>query len=191
MRQTKLKRNTLDHPWWKNCLKFETKFRILNKKDKVHFLRLQIIMLYEIFKTFLSSRLPWSWAKIKVEAVIKIWSVKNLISYRKIWRILFVTYVSHVTDLQILTDDNCSWAICLDKFFSHFDTNYSFWDQLRNFLHKFTWIVLSANKLNKLGKFCWIYGQLLNIMSSNGWYEKSLQRSHNYQPVTWSFFSNH
>ena len=32
-------------------------------------------------------------------------------------------------------------------------TGYSFWDQLQNFLHKFTWIVLSVHKLNKLGKF--------------------------------------
>ena len=34
-----------------------------------------------------------------------------------------------------------------------FCTGYSFWDRLRNFLHKFTWIVLSVHKLNKLGKF--------------------------------------
>ena len=32
-------------------------------------------------------------------------------------------------------------------------TGYSFWDRLRIFLHKFTWIVLSVHKLNKLGKF--------------------------------------
>ena len=32
-------------------------------------------------------------------------------------------------------------------------TGYSFWDQLRNFLHKSTWIVLSVHKLNKQGKF--------------------------------------
>ena len=32
-------------------------------------------------------------------------------------------------------------------------TGYSFWDRLRNFLHKFTWVVLSVHKLNKLGKF--------------------------------------
>ena len=31
-------------------------------------------------------------------------------------------------------------------------TGYSFWDRLRK-LHKFTWIVLSVHKLNKLGKF--------------------------------------
>ena len=31
---------------------------------------------------------------------------------------------------------------------------YSFWDRLRNFLQKFTWIFLSVHKLNKLGKFC-------------------------------------
>ena len=31
--------------------------------------------------------------------------------------------------------------------------SYSFWNRLRNFLHKFTWIVLSVYKLNKLGKF--------------------------------------
>ena len=30
---------------------------------------------------------------------------------------------------------------------------YSFWDRFRNFLHKFTWIVLSVHNLNKLGKF--------------------------------------
>ena len=36
-------------------------------------------------------------------------------------------------------------------------------------------IVLSVHKLNKLGKFWLIYGQLLNIMSSYGWYEKSLR----------------
>ena len=32
-------------------------------------------------------------------------------------------------------------------------TGYSFWDRLHNFLHKFTWVVLSVHKLNKLGKF--------------------------------------
>ena len=31
-------------------------------------------------------------------------------------------------------------------------TCYSFWDLLHIFLHKFTWIVLSVYKLNKLGK---------------------------------------
>ena len=33
------------------------------------------------------------------------------------------------------------------------DTGYSFWDGLCNFVHKFTWIVLSVHTLNKLGKF--------------------------------------
>ena len=32
-------------------------------------------------------------------------------------------------------------------------TGYSLWDRLRNFLHKFTWIVLSFHYLNKLGRF--------------------------------------
>ena len=64
-----------------------------------------------------------------------------------------------------------------------FDTGYSFWDWLRIFLLKFTWIVLIVHKLKKLGKFWKIYGQLLNIMSSYGWYEKNLQRSHNPEPV--------
>ena len=31
-------------------------------------------------------------------------------------------------------------------------TGYSFWDRLGNFLLKFTWIVFSVHKLNKLGK---------------------------------------
>ena len=35
----------------------------------------------------------------------------------------------------------------------HLGTGYSFWDRLCNFLHKFTWIVLTVHKLNKLGKF--------------------------------------
>ena len=34
-----------------------------------------------------------------------------------------------------------------------YQRRYSFWDRLCNFLHKFTWIVLSVHKLNKLGKF--------------------------------------
>ena len=37
--------------------------------------------------------------------------------------------------------------------FSRLYYSYSFWDWLRNFLQKFTWIVLSVLKLNKLGKF--------------------------------------
>ena len=36
-------------------------------------------------------------------------------------------------------------------------TGYSFWDRLRNFLHKFTWIVLSVQKLNKLGKYVYVF----------------------------------
>ena len=35
----------------------------------------------------------------------------------------------------------------------HVCTDYSLWDRLRNFLQKFTWIVLSVHKLKKLGKF--------------------------------------
>ena len=59
-------------------------------------------------------------------------------------------------------------------------TGYSFWDWLRNFLLKFTWIVFLVHKLKKLGKLWYIRGQLLNNKSSYGWYEKSLWRSHNY-----------
>ena len=48
-------------------------------------------------------------------------------------------------------------------------TGYSFWYRLRNFLHKFTWIVLSVHKLKKLGKFwfmdnCWISCQVMADM---------------------------
>ena len=60
-----------------------------------------------------------------------------------------------------------------------FFTGYYFWDLLRNFLHKYIWIILTVHKLNKLGKFWQIYGQLLNIMSSYGWYKK-FRRSHDY-----------
>ena len=60
-------------------------------------------------------------------------------------------------------------------------TGYSFWDRLRNFLHKFSWIVLSVHKLNKLDKYWKIYGQLLNIMSSNmANLKKKIWRSHDY-----------
>ena len=47
----------------------------------------------------------------------------------------------------------------LQKLSNMLNTGYSFWDRLHNFLQKFTWIVLSVHKLNKLGKFmdnCWI-----------------------------------
>ena len=43
---------------------------------------------------------------------------------------------------------------------------------LRSIAQFFTRIVFSVLKLNKLGKLWQIYGQLLNIMSSYGWYEK-------------------
>ena len=49
-----------------------------------------------------------------------------------------------------------SWylkALFMNYQFFHCHTGYSFWDRLRNFLHKFTWIVLSVHKLNNLGKF--------------------------------------
>ena len=36
---------------------------------------------------------------------------------------------------------------------TYLDTGYSFLDRLRNFLHRFTWIVLRVHKLNKLSKF--------------------------------------
>ena len=42
---------------------------------------------------------------------------------------------------------------CYLKLAISLSTGYSFWDRLRNFLLKFTWIVLSVHKLNKLGKF--------------------------------------
>ena len=67
-------------------------------------------------------------------------------------------------------------------------TGYSFWDRLRNFFHKFTRIVLSVHKLNKVGKFWLIYGQLLNIMSSYGWYGKKLWDRHKLffiSSITW------
>ena len=34
-----------------------------------------------------------------------------------------------------------------------FCTGYSFWDRLLSCFHRFTWIILSVRKLNKLGKF--------------------------------------
>ena len=36
---------------------------------------------------------------------------------------------------------------------NNFIPGYSFWNRLRNFWHKFTSIILSVQKLNKLGKF--------------------------------------
>ena len=42
------------------------------------------------------------------------------------------------------------WCQALFSGFSRLKliTGYSFWDRLRNFFHKFTWIVLSVHKLN-------------------------------------------
>ena len=51
-------------------------------------------------------------------------------------------------------------------------TGYSFWDRFRNFLHKFTWIVLSVHKfINWVnsGKFmgnCWISCQVMPDMEN-------------------------
>ena len=47
----------------------------------------------------------------------------------------------------VLKDSEISNLTC----FNFILTGYSFWDRMRNSLHKFTWIVLSVHKLNKLG----------------------------------------
>ena len=52
------------------------------------------------------------------------------------------------------------------------NAGYSFWDWLRNFLHKPTWIVLSVHKLNNWvnsGKFmdnCWTSCQVMTNMKT-------------------------
>ena len=50
------------------------------------------------------------------------------------------------------------------NFGAHYITGFSFWDRLHNFLHKFTWIVLSVHKLNKLGKFMYNNNSNNNIL---------------------------
>ena len=64
-----------------------------------------------------------------------------------------------------------NWEIHSEtKWNKNANTGYSFWDRLRNFLNKLTWIVLSVHKLNKLGnsgKFmdnCWISCQVMDDM---------------------------
>ena len=49
-------------------------------------------------------------------------------------------------------------------------TGYSFWDRLHNFLHKFTWIVLSLHKFNKNQK--WKKGHFMPLIG--GFYFDSL-----------------
>ena len=85
----------------------------------------------------------------------------------------YLAYVSSVRKVKFLSSDRChkSSKKChlLRSLFSlvfsfsllHMwakkhkksSTGYSFWDRLRNFLLKFTWIVLSVHKFDKLGKF--------------------------------------
>ena len=86
-----------------------------------------------------------------------------------------IEYVSYSSMKDLCINSDTFGPVCYNTY-----AGYSFWDRLCNFLHNFTQSVLSVLKL---GKFWEIYGQLLNIMSSYGCYEKSLQRSHNYQPV--------
>ena len=64
-------------------------------------------------------------------------------------------FYCHYTDRFILIIAWMWLFFCIEFVFlsSFLTTGYSFWDRLRNFLHKFTWIVLSVHKLNKLGKF--------------------------------------
>ena len=88
---------------------------------------------------------------------------------------LFISLLSRLDIQSIITKINFKRVQ-----FSYLGTDCSFWDRLHNFLHKFTRIVFSVLKLNNLGKFWKIYGQLLNIMSSYGRYGKFLRRSHNY-----------
>ena len=71
-------------------------------------------------------------AKTKLVCKTLNWRIKVslVISWRRIFKSLLLPFYVNVTD-----------------------TGYSFWDQLCNFLHKFTRIVLSVHKLNKPGKF--------------------------------------
>ena len=55
--------------------------------------------------------------------------------------------------VQRITTTNLAGGPVLEDRYMKSSTGYSFWDWLLNFLHKFTWIVLSVHKLNKLGKF--------------------------------------
>ena len=117
-----------------------------------------------------------------IEALVNVENQKSEASFFQILDMVFCIYFSIDSNKSaIYLAGFIGWTrlFCIVRFpwfpwyiIGLVHTGYSFWDQLHNFLHKFTWIVLSVHKLNKLGKFWYIYGQLLNIMSSYGWYKK-------------------
>ena len=61
----------------------------------------------------------------------------------------FTGTINRLTNSQIHQYFHTTLTIIIDIIC----TGYSFWNRLRNFLHKFTWIVLSVHKLKKLCKF--------------------------------------
>ena len=84
--------------------------------------------------------------------------------YRSLW-FLHANLIRLTANFHLIVWTNSSWTrwasfprdlIFFGRSFWYLKkiiTGYSFWDWWCNFLHKFTWIVLSVHKLNKLGKF--------------------------------------
>ena len=148
----RLKKQTLQNLTWKNS----------EKSLIVHYLSFNPYL--GVFYSF------WQWPKCLKK--------KNLLrKFSKIWyclEVLFQVWKSGLSRnflAKVKSDPKFNksyWKIihliAIPSISGHqydfFDTGYSFWDRLRNFLHKFTWIVhrerrivLSVHKLNKLGKF--------------------------------------
>ena len=84
------------------------------------------------------------WRKTVVPCNFKTRWKKKKINYE----LIFVNEVTYTTNYYIIVP---APSPTLEMFWG-IVTGYSFWDQLCNFLHKFTWIVLSVHDLNKLGK---------------------------------------
>ena len=81
------------------------------------------------------------------------WVFSATIFLKTCFQIGFYCFIMHLMHIKLRIVNAETWIhnICCPG--RELFTGYSFWDRLRNFLHKFIWIVLSVHKLNKLGKF--------------------------------------
>ena len=87
--------------------------------------------------------------KIKVTKCLRVVGThSNTRTVRLMIQIIFILLRKNSTSIVFV-----NFSIFVKKSPNSVGTGYSFWDRLHNFLHKYTCIVLSVHKLNKLGKF--------------------------------------
>ena len=120
-----------NYPWYMvHFIFFRNRTFLFVKIESLNFQHLFDLGFCEILQTFSSFRQTFRWHflwEVKVT-----WMSWNFVRFHE-------NYKSNRFQISILTQRK---VLFLKRILSAPYTDYSFWDRLCNFLHKFTWIVL-------------------------------------------------